>query len=90
MRLPGKPAAHNHGLLCLNKGLLYGILACCFGLPGLAFQVLLKFRHFRVFDVFANAAFWQLPGVKGAADVVAYIPPTIRLTCKRLTSTVVA
>ena len=32
---PGKPGACNDGLLRLNNGLLWGIVACCFGLLGL-------------------------------------------------------
>ena len=35
--MPGKPAAHNHGLLSLNCGILQGIAACHFVLLG-AFQ----------------------------------------------------
>ena len=31
---PGKPVAYNDGLLWLIDGLLYGIVACCFGLLG--------------------------------------------------------
>ena len=33
--LPGKPVDHNLGLLCLDNGLLWAILACHFGLLGI-------------------------------------------------------
>ena len=29
--IPGKPVAHNYGLLSRNHGLLRGVVACCFG-----------------------------------------------------------
>ena len=32
--LPGKPVAYNNELLSVNYGLLYGIVACFFGLLG--------------------------------------------------------
>ena len=32
--LPGKPGAYNYGLLSVNSGLLWGIVACYFGLLG--------------------------------------------------------
>ena len=32
LRLPGEPVAHNCGLLKINVGLLWGIVACCFQL----------------------------------------------------------
>ena len=32
--VPGKPVAHSYGLLSVNYGLLYGIVACYFGLLG--------------------------------------------------------
>ena len=34
LSLPGKPVACNFGLLWLIYGLLWGIVACCFGLLG--------------------------------------------------------
>ena len=34
--LPGKPAAQNYGLLCLNTGLLYGVLANFLGYLGVS------------------------------------------------------
>ena len=37
--LPGKPVAYNYGLLSINYGLLYGIVACYFkllGVPGMS------------------------------------------------------
>ena len=33
-RLPGKPVAYNNGLLSINHGLLWSIVACFFGLLG--------------------------------------------------------
>ena len=38
--LPGKPVAHNLGLLCLNDGLLWGIVAQYFWLLGFPGRVL--------------------------------------------------
>ena len=39
--LPGKPAAYNYGLVCLNDGLLWDVVAYCSVLLAyLAFQVL--------------------------------------------------
>ena len=38
---PGKPVAYNYGLLCLNNGLLWSIVACDFGLLGF-FRLLLS------------------------------------------------
>ena len=32
--LPGKPVVCNYGLLSINSGLLWSIVACCFGLLG--------------------------------------------------------
>ena len=32
--LPGEPVACSYGLLSVNYGLLWGIVACCFGLLG--------------------------------------------------------
>ena len=38
--IPGKPVAYNDRLFSINKGLLYGIVACCFGLLGVPGRIL--------------------------------------------------
>ena len=45
--VPGKPVAYHNGLLSINYGLVWGIVACCFGLlgvPGTHLLLMLGFK----------------------------------------------
>ena len=37
--VPGKPVAYNNGLLSINYGLLWSIVACCFELLGVPARI---------------------------------------------------
>ena len=56
--LPGKPAAYNNGLLSINYGLLWGIVAYCFrllGFPGTSI--------FQLFGVYCKRDILGFPGM---------------------------